>query len=1042
MSITAERLEVDVQANTSRAKADLDSFSRHTQAATGKAGTSATGMGRKFSAASALVKAAAGTMVASLAGSTIMAASDLNEVLSKTGVVFGPQASIVTDAADRMAERFGMSKTVFLDAAAGMGLVGKAAGYTKKEAANLGVGFSKLAADAASFHNVPIEEALAAMKSGLTGEAEPLRRFGVLLSEAAVQTEAVRMGLIKAGDEMTEGQKVQARASLITKGMADAHGDLARTQGSVANRLKEIKGRLTNFAAEMGGHALPVVEKFLAAVIKGPGVIKGMVKAVTDWATGSKTIKPILDLVRTAVGALMGAIGALPGVFSAVNSAVQGFIDKHAWVKPVLDHAAVAIGTFVTALLAIMVVSKVAAALKAARIAVLAFNASLMANPIGLIVAGIIALAAVVYVAYKRFKPFRELVNSVGAALKDGLGKALDWIRAKWQAWGPTIIKVMEGLWTGIKVYLGLLMAYWKMVFKVVSAVVKVAFDLISGYVRFMLPIWKAGFTAIWNVVRVVFDTIKGFIKAAILVVKGVINVVMGVIKGDWSRVWKGIQQITAGVWQYIKTLVKGGIALVKAVIGGGLGVIKALWGRGWGVIKSVLTAVWNGIRSAVSGAMGLVKNVITTQVNTIKGLWSAAWNLIKTVLIKAWNGIRNAVQNSIKAVVGFMKGLPGKILDAVGNLGETLVNAGRDVIQGFIDGLTEKWEDAKDTLSGFTDKIADLKGPPAKDKKLLIKNGRLVIEGFIKGLTQGWKQAAKALRRMTEWVRKAFAGGEQNTLLKRIRETGRRTRELLKREHDVTERLRQAMARKARLQESKNSLIDAMRQGISSQATVLNAGNNAGTIRQSLEAQVTKVKEFVRLLKKMKKMGYSRDIIAQVASAGVEGGLDAARALVQASADDQAAINSAFGTINKIARKQSEAMGQSLYGAGIKAADGVIEGLKRKRKRIEEMLLNVAKALEGAIREALGIRRGNGNGNNNAAQRVQAALSGGVDPGPNGKPRGPGNGPGGLTPAALGRGRDRGDVHFHFDTHNPVAEPQSRTTNKALDRVAAIGLV
>jgi hypothetical protein len=248
------------------------------------------------------------------------------------------------------------------------------------------------------------------------------------------------------------------------------------------------------------------------------------------------------------------------------------------------------------------------------------------------------------------------------------------------------------------------------------------------------------------------------------------------------------------------------------------------------------------------------------------------------------------------------------------------------------------------------------------------------------------------------------------------------------------------------------------MRQGISSQATVLNAGNNASTIAQSLTAPVAKVKQFVRLLKRMKKMGYSKEIISQVASAGVEGGLEAAKALVAASADDQAAIQSAFSTINRIAKVQSQAMGNSLYNAGIKAADGVVKGLQKRRKAIEDMLMNVAKAMEAAIRHALGLGSKGGKGKDGkggkddkprgrTSQRVSTALlGGGMDTTPRGGPRGPGEGPGrpprGPSPAARGGGRDRGDVHFHFHTENPVAEPQSRTTNKALDRVASLGLL
>ncbi|MEO1959472.1 MAG: hypothetical protein ABGW82_00595, partial [Paracoccus sp. (in: a-proteobacteria)] len=310
MAITAERLEVDVTADTSSAKRELDSFSRHTQAtakSSGKAGSAAAGMGKRFNVAAAMVKAAAGTMIAAVGTKTIMAASDLNEVLSKTGVVFGPQAKGVTDAAQQMADQFGISKAVYLDAASGIGLVGKASGRTQKAAAGLSTHFAQLAADASSFYDVPIEEALASMKSGLVGESEPMRRFGVLLSEAAVKTEAYRLGIAKTGAELTEQQKVQARASLIQKGMADASGDLARTQTSVANRLREAKGRLTNFAAEMGGKALPAVEKFLTGLIKAPAVLRRVVSWGKEFIDGFLTpFKPLLDPLGDALSKAAG----------------------------------------------------------------------------------------------------------------------------------------------------------------------------------------------------------------------------------------------------------------------------------------------------------------------------------------------------------------------------------------------------------------------------------------------------------------------------------------------------------------------------------------------------------------------------------------------------------------------------------------------------------------------------------------------------------------------------------------------------------------
>lgn len=318
MAIQAETLEVQVRASgvdtTVRDINRVPSAANKAASGVETAGTRARRGGAGFTAAGALVKAAAGTMLVSMGGKMVMAASDLEEQMSKTGVVFGKSANDVVANADRMADRFGIAKSVTLEAAGGIGLVAKASGLAEGPAAKLSNRFAQLGADASSFYNVPMEEALLAIKSGLVGEAEPMRRFGVLLSEAAVQSEAVRLGLANVGDELTEGQKVQARSSLIIKGMSDASGDLARTQDSVANRLREAQGRITNYAAELGSKALPVVADFLEQMIEAAPAIEKFARGI--WDEAQPALNTLVDVAKTAVNAgksLYDMFQSLPG---------------------------------------------------------------------------------------------------------------------------------------------------------------------------------------------------------------------------------------------------------------------------------------------------------------------------------------------------------------------------------------------------------------------------------------------------------------------------------------------------------------------------------------------------------------------------------------------------------------------------------------------------------------------------------------------------------------------------------------------------------
>jgi hypothetical protein len=189
---------------------------------------------------------------------SIQQASDLNETLSKVGVVFGGATKMVVAQTEEMARQFGLSKQEMLDASSIFGLMAKGAGMSEESAAGFSNQMTKLAGDAMSFYNVPLDVALEKIRAGLSGEAEPLRAFGVFLNDAAVKAEALRMGLNRSGGELTEGQKIMARSSLIMRGMSDAQGDLERTANSPANAQKRLVGTFINSMAEIGNTVMPM----------------------------------------------------------------------------------------------------------------------------------------------------------------------------------------------------------------------------------------------------------------------------------------------------------------------------------------------------------------------------------------------------------------------------------------------------------------------------------------------------------------------------------------------------------------------------------------------------------------------------------------------------------------------------------------------------------------------------------------------------------------------------------------------------------------
>jgi hypothetical protein len=184
-------------------------------------------------------------------------ASDLQETVAKTEQVFGSSTGKVTAAADEMASKFGIVKTEFLDAASMFGLIAQGAGVAGDKAADMSISLAKLAADASSFYNNRVDIALEKIRAGLVGEAEPLRAFGVQLTEDAVKAKALAMGLTAPGKELTNQAKIMARYQLIQEGLAKALGDLERTGGGAANQWRKLTGQLTNMASTVGEVVLP-----------------------------------------------------------------------------------------------------------------------------------------------------------------------------------------------------------------------------------------------------------------------------------------------------------------------------------------------------------------------------------------------------------------------------------------------------------------------------------------------------------------------------------------------------------------------------------------------------------------------------------------------------------------------------------------------------------------------------------------------------------------------------------------------------------------
>ena len=190
---------------------------------------------------------------------SITAASNLQETVSKNRVIFGKSAESIEAFAKTAASTFGQSEQQALDAAGTFAIFGKAAQLGGEDLVNFSTDFTVLASDMASFTNTSPEEAITAIGAALRGEAEPIRKYGVLLNDATLKQRASTIGIYKGTGALTAQQKILATQAEIIAQTSDAQGDFERTADGLANKTRTLNAQYENISTTVGKQLLPVV---------------------------------------------------------------------------------------------------------------------------------------------------------------------------------------------------------------------------------------------------------------------------------------------------------------------------------------------------------------------------------------------------------------------------------------------------------------------------------------------------------------------------------------------------------------------------------------------------------------------------------------------------------------------------------------------------------------------------------------------------------------------------------------------------------------
>jgi len=193
----------------------------------------------------------------------IDAASDLQEVQGKFDVVFEDHKKQAEDMAKVLVDAYAMSEREAKQYMSSVQDLLVPMGMASDEAIIMSDAVVKLSADLGSFNNLPTAQVMADIQSGLVGNFETMKKYGVVLNETVVKQKALSLGLYSGKGLLDANTKAGVAFKLMLEGSAAAIGDQERTMGSYANQMKLLKANIEGVAAAIGTALLPQVTEWV-----------------------------------------------------------------------------------------------------------------------------------------------------------------------------------------------------------------------------------------------------------------------------------------------------------------------------------------------------------------------------------------------------------------------------------------------------------------------------------------------------------------------------------------------------------------------------------------------------------------------------------------------------------------------------------------------------------------------------------------------------------------------------------------------------------
>lgn len=614
-----------------------------------------------------------------------------------------------------------------------------------------------------------------------------------LALETLFGSDAIRAAAILT-NEGADGFRNMASAM----GEVSAEGVAAERLNNTAGAIEQLKGSVETAAIALGTALLPVIRKvteFVTKLVNWFSALDPKWQQLIAFAAVAVTgLIALIAVIAGVVAAVAGVVAAFAGVgeiVAIIVGVIAGVIAFAAAIKTAYQQSE-QFRAFVAKL------GQVAKGVFDAIMAVVKPLAAWFQDKL---------IPAVKEIAQKLKENLQPAFKAVSEFISSRILPAIDKLKGAFEKVMPTIISVGNVILTVAKFIfniLGKALGFLiPLLLKIIGPIFSVLIDVISGVISFIptlvewfkkfvgilitvgkiigiaiiapfyllyqvgkwvfeqimkaVDVFVAGFMAVWNflwpVIKVVFDLIVAIIGVAFAIIAGIFQVAWTIIKAIWDVLWAYVIKPVVNAFKVIVDAIGGALSWIWDKIQAAWADIKAIWDKVYGWIVPPIVNAFNKIRDFIAEKMALVRDKVSEIWDKIVGFFSGA----KDRLVKAISGFTDFVnkvrdyftQMKDKAVakaeelIAWVKGLPKKIADTLGNLANTLKESGRALIQGFWDGIKDIWNKMAGWVETQMGKLRDLwpfspaKRGPFSGKGWVLYSGQALMEGFAQGIDQ-----------------------------------------------------------------------------------------------------------------------------------------------------------------------------------------------------------------------------------------------------------------------------------------------------------------